>query len=469
MRIRTLVACITLALVGIATHCVPCRASSPAGELEGGIVAMAPIAEGLPTVGNFVNGRPIIEPRVQFDTSALSASEELGIRWLQTSRPMAQPTAQLAQDQPLFAPDILPPPSLQGPSQAVGGAPLATSPLILEAPPIFENMVQSAPLVPLRIVPIVSEPGLGSERLPFSLFDIDPAQPFNNFRVRAAAGYNWQLPDRAGYFWGPTLGGGGPPRGETLLDYQDLRLRMELGSKKFSTAFEVPFRAVNPDLNRNHAGLGDMQISVKTVLINGKQLLMTQYFGVHLPTGSGAMGLGRGRVGLEPGMLFRNRWSEQTWLHGELKYWFPVGVAPNFQGQVLKFAFGANHVWYETDTSAIIPSLEITNYTVLNGLCAMLPTPYAPSMETGCFTLLPACATRWINKGIWAYSRSAVHFPCLLPTRDSPTPPSISICDGPGSCKGRSGLFLSRSNSCSVVTPRKYLACGSGFAKAKLT
>jgi hypothetical protein len=221
---------------------------------------------------------------------------------------------------------------------------------------------------PMRFIrPVRIEPGLGAERLPFGLFDIDPAQPFNNFRVRAVFGQNLHLPDRGEYFWASTRGAG-PPNGESRLDYQDLRLRMELGAKNFSTIFEVPFRAVNPEVNRNHAGLGDLNLATKTVLINGPSWLLTQYFGTYFATGSAKMGLGSGHVALEPGLLFRNKWSEQTWLHGELKFWFPLGADPSYHGQVVKFAVGANRVWRETDTSAIIPSLEFTNYTVLNGL-----------------------------------------------------------------------------------------------------
>ncbi len=331
------------------------------------MVAMAPIVVGLPAARPLSNERLIVEPQIHMGTASLSASEEMQIRWLQTSRP----SAQLTQDQPLFAPEVqtLPPPAVAGPVQAFGSPPYATPPeSVMEAPPIFENLVEAAPLAAQRYGAVPREPGLGQERLAFGLFDIDPAQPFNNFRVRAALGSNWHLPDRGGYFWAPTQGGGGPPRGESSLDYQDLRLRMELGSKKFSTAFEVPFRAVNPELNRDHAGLGDLQLIVKTVLVDGKQWMLTQYFGTHFPTGSGTMGLGRKSVALEPGLLFRNRWSERTWLHGELKFWFPVGADPNYYGQVIKFAAGANRVWRETDISALISSLELTNYTVLNGL-----------------------------------------------------------------------------------------------------
>ena len=144
-------------------------------------------------------------------------------------------------------------------------------------------------------------------------------------------------------------------------------MRMELGSKKLSTAFEVPFRSTDPQVNENHAGLGDIQLIVKTVLLDGNQWMLTQYFGTHFASGNSAAGLGTGHVSLEPGMLFRNEFRENTWMHGELKFWFPTGADPQHGGQVLKFATGFNQVWMETDHNAWLPSIEMVAYSVLNG------------------------------------------------------------------------------------------------------
>jgi hypothetical protein len=175
-----------------------------------------------------------------------------------------------------------------------------------------------------------------------------------------------RLPDRAGYFWSKT-GARGPQLGESVIDYQEAQLRMELGSKKFSTAFQLPIRAVNPQLNDNHAGPGDIQLAVKTVLLDGDQWMLTQYFGTFFPTGNAPAGLGIGTIALEPGLLFRNKLREQTWMHGELKFWFPLGADPH-NGQVLKFATGLNTVWRETDRSAWLPSLELSTFSILNGM-----------------------------------------------------------------------------------------------------
>ena len=335
---------------------------SSTGDLSQWASRPAPLIIGLPTA--YATGRDqlLVEPQVKFGEPTQALSDEMSLRWLQTTRP----TTELSEAPPFFftQENLLPPPLVPG--AASGLAPAAPQ-SVLEVAPVFETVVAAAPVRGLRAANS-GEQGLGYERLAFALFDIDPAQPSNNFRVRMALGNRMHLPDRAEYFWGRTVDRRGPPQGETVLNYQDLRLRMETGSKKFSAAFEVPFRAVDPVINLDHAGLGDLQIIAKTVLLSGNEWLLTQYFGTYMPTGAVGMGLGTGHVSLEPGLLFRNRWSDDTWLHGELKFWFPLGADPAHGGQVVKFATGINRVWYETDSSAWLPSLELTSYSVLNGL-----------------------------------------------------------------------------------------------------
>lgn len=273
-----------------------------------------------------------------------------------------RPSANLTGNETPFAyvQETLPPPILTPDS------PFPTE--IIAAEPVFGSLADEFANTPRFYAAESSEPGLGHERLAFSLFDIDAAQPANQFRARVQIAHGYRVPDRAEYFWAATGGPLGPPLGESAINFQEARLRVEMGSKKFSTSFEVPFRAVDPELNSNHAGLSDMQLAIKTVLLDGNQWMLTQYFGTKFSTGSAKMGLGTGSVALEPGLLFRNRLRESTWLHGEMKFWFPLAGDLNHRGQVLKFATGINHVYWETDSKALIPSLELSTYSILNGL-----------------------------------------------------------------------------------------------------
>ncbi len=313
----------------------------------------------------------MVRPEVQLGPPIVVGSAEMDVRWLQ----MQRPSAELSGPQILTAfQESVPPPPTADAVPLPSAEPLP----IQNIEPVFQELVQTAPVARARHPrwhalwnkwwdPCPGT-GLGQERLAYALFDLDSAQPFNNFRVRTQVARRMHLPDRAEYFWQRTVDRRGPALGESLMDYQQLNMRMETGSKKFSTAFEVPLRATNPELNANHAGLGDMNLAVKTVLLDGEQWLFAQQFTTYFPTGSPTMGLGRGKVALEPGLLVRNRWNDRTWIHGQLKFWFPLGADPQHGGQVLNIATGFNRVLWETDTRALIPSLEFSTFTVLNGL-----------------------------------------------------------------------------------------------------
>jgi hypothetical protein len=342
------------------------------------------IQVGLPTAIPTTTDRLIVQPKVQVGTEIVDPMDS---SWLSSNRPSAQLNGE---EQSSILQEALPPPPALYPrfEQQLPMIPQS----ILEEPvsPFFERVVNSVPPPARKRHFFACGPGgLGRERLAFSLFDIDPAQPFNNFRVRTVVGNRMRLPDRAEYFWAKAGSPKGPPLGESVLNYQEARLRMELGSKKFSTTFEVPFRSNDPQLNGNHAGLGDLQLITKTVLLDGKQWMLTQYFGTHFATGHAAAGLGTGHFGLEPGFLFRNMFSDSTWMHGELKFWFPLGADPQHGGQVLKLATGFSHVWSETDQTAWIPSLELTSYSVLNGLATDALGTIRPIDQDTIFYLTP--------------------------------------------------------------------------------
>ena len=336
----------------------------------------APVKVGLPNAFAASFDRLIVQPQVEVRVIELDPNRFASQR----------PSADLSSSDPsLPQPEFLSPvealPSPMSPKAPV--SPQATSSLVpiepSEAMPLFESIVGNAtPAIPNRRMfgARSNGEGLGRERLAFSLFDIDPAQPFNNFRIRTAIGYNMRLPDRAEYFWAKTQTGKGPHKGESTIDYQAARLRIETGAKKFSTAFEVPIIAIDPENNQNHAGVGDLRMATKTVILEGKEWMLTQFMGFQFATGNAAAGLGTGHVSMEPGLLFRNRIREQTWMHGEFKFLFPLGADPMYGGQVLKFATGFNTVWSDTDKSAWVPSLELSAFSVLNGMAT--PTSGIP-------------------------------------------------------------------------------------------
>lgn len=209
---------------------------------------------------------------------------------------------------------------------------------------------------------------LGSERLLIAPFEIDVARPVTQFRIRydGASGYN--RPDRAEYFWARQTGRG-PTAVNNNVDYQDLRFYYEAASDFISIFTDLPIRGVDPSTSPDTTGFGDMNAGIKSRLFAGERWEMTTIFRTYIPTGSARKGLGTGHVSLEPGLLGNYRLTCKTYLHGDIRFWIPIGGTPEFQGNILRYGVGVSHLLWESCNKpiAVIPTLEFVTWSVLDG------------------------------------------------------------------------------------------------------
>ncbi len=215
------------------------------------------------------------------------------------------------------------------------------------------------------------EAGIGAEYVAVAPLEIDITQPLNTFRVRIDSFQYFSPPDRAEYLWARpknVTGGRGPDAPEVAVDYQDLRFQLETGGQKFSVATEIPIRLVDPVTNLNTAGMGDMSLTTKTVLCSGVRWQITQLFRSYFNTGAPSKGLGNGHISLEPGMLARFKINDQTYVHTEIEYWFPIAGHPEHSGQVLRWGVGISRVWRDWDSLALIPTFEIVGLSAMDGM-----------------------------------------------------------------------------------------------------
>lgn len=208
--------------------------------------------------------------------------------------------------------------------------------------------------------------GVGRERLPFALFEIDPTQPFNNLRLRFDAAYGLDHPYRAEYFWSK------PPKGPSttgleVVDYQQIRFQFEMGGPRMTVGTEIPLVFVDPEIVGNVAGLGDLMLTTKTLMADGEQWQLMQVLRTQMATGSSKSGRGNGHVSMEPGLVARYKYDENLLIHSELKLWFPIGGDPDVSGEILRWGMGAASVFYDTDSFALIPTFEFVAWTVLSG------------------------------------------------------------------------------------------------------
>jgi hypothetical protein len=208
------------------------------------------------------------------------------------------------------------------------------------------------------------EPGIGHERLVYAPFEIETTAPLNNFRFRLDSVHGVPWPDRAEYFWSKP---GRGPAADTGVSYQDFRICSEVAAGTFSAATDIPIRLLDPDNDRNTAGLGDMNLTTKLVLLDGRSWQITQFLRTYFPTGAPHKGLSTGHVSMEPGFLFRYQWSPELFLNSELRYWFPLGADPVHAGQVLRYGLGYSYLLYETDRFAVLHTGEFVSYWFLYG------------------------------------------------------------------------------------------------------
>jgi hypothetical protein len=269
-----------------------------------------------------------------------------------------------------------------------------------------------------------------------SIFELDSAQPVTVFRFRFDSAYDLEKPDRAEFFWAKTVNGRGPTgedengvnspirdaQGERSVDYQDINFYMEtaMGDGALAMFTEIPIRILDPSVNDNTAGLSDIIVGTKTVLWDRDECQLTMYFKTFIPSGLPRRGLGTGHTSLEPGVLGRYQLDENTWLHGQVGLWFPIGGDPDFSGEVLHYGVGLSHLLWEGNSDskscykAVISTLEFVGWSVLDGMetnpgsTEDVPDISAPD-AIGIFNIQPGVRFLWgQNKDVGVSAAFAV-------------------------------------------------------------
>lgn len=255
------------------------------------------------------------------------------------------------------------------------------------------GLEESLPPGSMLINPVDDHFGIGSRQVPFALFHIDSVEPLPQMRLRADFLQGLKTPDRAERYWAA------PPRGpsqpESKVNSQIFSVYNETGGDHFAAFTEVPLIFLNPEVNGNTSGLGNITIGQKFLLTNpnNRRWQIAQILRTYLPTGSASRGLGNGLVALEPGLLFRYRANELTYFHGELKYWIPTNGDPAHAGQIVQYGTGVSRVLWQTDERAVLSTLELIGSTIGDGQ-ATLPdgTLKRVNGETF-FSILPGIRT----------------------------------------------------------------------------
>ena len=197
---------------------------------------------------------------------------------------------------------------------------------------------------------------------------LDSPVPYSFFRLRYDVNNNLQRPERGENFWAkPGLNGPGPKFPETGVDYQDLDLYLEHAvAQRFSVFASIPLRRVQPDVNPDQTGLGDLRGGAKFAFILNPSLVMSAQVTGYVPTGNAVEGLGRHFYAVEPALLAEAPLHQWVTLNGQVSYFLPFDGS-DFAGEVFRYGLGITVGDRKDPEWWITPVAEIQGWTFLSG------------------------------------------------------------------------------------------------------
>jgi hypothetical protein len=205
-------------------------------------------------------------------------------------------------------------------------------------------------------------------------FFVDAARPQTQVRIRVDPAVGIMLPDRAEFFWARADGNGlgpkpvAPARAERYIRNVDTSLYTEAATGKVGAFVEMSYRSLDPSVDPHAAGFGDMNVGIKTLLLDCELLQLAMQFRTYLPVGTAGKGLGTGHVSLEPSLILGVRLSHDSYLQTQVAEWIPIGGDPNYAGAVLNYHFSWNQELLRFHPEVpLIGTLELNGWSFQDG------------------------------------------------------------------------------------------------------
>lgn len=202
---------------------------------------------------------------------------------------------------------------------------------------------------------------------------IENAMPNSMIRLRFDSAYNNNRPDRGEFFYAKsailgTPNARGPGLRERSIDYQELTTTAEVAfAQRISAFFDIPVRFINPDVNQNAAGIGDVGFGMKYAAIYTPTRVVSAFLRFQAPSGSISKGLGNGNWWIEPGVLWLEQLSQKWQLFGEFRFQTPLAPRSDFTGNLFRYGLGTSYIIAQGRSWYIAPVAEVVGWTVLSG------------------------------------------------------------------------------------------------------
>ncbi len=133
-------------------------------------------------------------------------------------------------------------------------------------------------------------------------------------------------------------------------------------------------RFIDPEINDNDAGFGDLDAGFKYALTYSQQFFTTFQLRTYVPTGNARDGLGTDHVTIEPALLGYSAITDRIRLEGEFRYWIPVD-GTDFAGDTLRYGIGASYLLPLQGALRISPVAEVVGWTILGGKSSRAAAP----------------------------------------------------------------------------------------------
>jgi hypothetical protein len=199
---------------------------------------------------------------------------------------------------------------------------------------------------------------------------LDPAAPANVLRLRYDSEYHINRPDRAEFFYakcGCFPGAPGVPLMESGISAQELQAYIEYAPTcRWSVFFETPYRIINPEVNANANGIGDVRFGGKLALFRDDDQILSLQVKGYAPTGDARLGLGTDHYTVEPSFLYWGRLTEKIQIYGQAGIWCPF-ARTEFAGEVLEYGAGISYTLLDNGCWRLCPIFEALGWTVLSG------------------------------------------------------------------------------------------------------
>ena len=181
---------------------------------------------------------------------------------------------------------------------------------------------------------------------------------------------------RAEYYFpkGGIPGAVGFPLPETRVDTQELTSVAEYAlTPWFSLFLEAPYRWINPEINANQSGAGDVRYGMKICTWSSDNAIATALLRVYQPTAVHET-LGTNHWSIEPGLLAAYKFSDKLRLEGEFRYWTALGGS-DFAGDLLRYGVGLSYGQRRPAGFWFAPVGECIGWTVLGGKTMIASSP----------------------------------------------------------------------------------------------